>query len=124
MNTHPNVTVGCLVLPEFIDEGELPRDGTYHLGEPVRPQLVGNFVDTWSNDDGIKEFTVLLQDNRIVTVRGSGLKHVHSAVNPNDEGSYAVLAAGTDREVVIAFFPVRAVTGIFSGEMRAPRESA
>jgi hypothetical protein len=71
-----------------------------------------------------KPFTVLLRDNRVVTVNGHALKYVQNASNPSDYGSYGVLMRAGEGEVLVALFPVREVTGIFSGAIQMPRESA
>src|SRR5262245_1558725 len=123
MNPPSGVDVGCLILPEIVEEADLPKDRFYHFGEPVRPQSIVTFVDSWGGDVGTTKFTVLLRDNRVVTVRGSGLKYIRSG-SPTDYGSYAVLAPGDGREAIVALFRVSEVTGIFSGEMRTPRPSA
>jgi hypothetical protein len=85
---------------------------------------VANFIDLWSAEGGTKDFTVLLRDNRIVTVRGHSLKYVQNPSNPSDLGSYGVLARVGEDEVCVALFRVSEVTGIFNGHLQAGRESA
>jgi hypothetical protein len=64
-------------------------------------------------------FTVLLRDKRTVTVYGHALKYLQGmASNPNDAGSYGVLARSGDSEVLVALFRVSEVTGVFTGDLR------
>src|SRR5262249_42440604 len=74
--------------------------------------------------DGTRAFTVLLRDNRVVTVRGHALTYLPNASNPGDFGSYGVLLRTGEAEALVALFRVVEVTGIFSGDMPASRESA
>jgi hypothetical protein len=116
--------VGCLFVGEFVEEPEVPTDRAFHRGEVLRPQLVASYLDMGSVVDEVREFTVLLRDSRVITVSGSGLKYVQNAGNPSDYGSYAVLAPSAGGAVIVALFRVSEVTGIFSGDMQRPRESA
>ncbi|MCC6421023.1 MAG: hypothetical protein IT429_22530 [Gemmataceae bacterium] len=123
MSTPSGVDVGCLILQEVVEEANLPKDLTYGLAEPVRPQSVVTFIDGGTCNGSLKNFTVLLRDNRTVTVRGTGLQYVASG-SPTDYGSYAILAPGACGEAVVAFFRVSEVTGIFSGEIHpTPRHA-
>jgi len=64
-------------------------------------------------------FTVLLRDKRTVTVYGHALQYIRGmASNPHDSGSYGILSRVGGAEVVIAFFRVSEVTGVFSGDIR------
>ncbi len=122
--TNPvNANVGCFLVGEYVDEAELPANPAFSHGEIVRPQIVANYRDLWARDDSFKEFTVLLKDGRVVTVRGQGLKHFPAAVN-GESGSYGVIARTGDEEVLIALFQVLEVVGIFHGEVRSDRKIA
>jgi hypothetical protein len=123
MTNHAGANSGCLLVGEYIDEAEIPTDAVLHPGEAVRPQLVGNYLDLWGKDDEIKEFTVLLKDGRIVTVRGHSLKHWPSAV-PGESGSYGIVVRSASEEVLVALFKVFEVIGIFHGEMHPDRKIA
>lgn len=68
-------------------------------------------------------FTVLLRDNRIVTVLGHALKYVQNASNNTDYGSYGILSRTDRGEVLVALFPVSEVIGVFSGDMCEPGPS-
>jgi hypothetical protein len=70
-----------------------------------------------SAGDGSR-FTVLLRDKRTVTVFGHALKYVQNASDPSDGGSYGILSRVGGAEVFVALFPVREVTGVFSGDVR------
>ncbi len=123
MTSHSGTNVGCLLVGEYVDEGELPealahlRDAPPSKAEVERPRLVGSYLDLWARDDRTKEFTVLLRDNRVVTVRGHGLKYLPNASNPADQGSYGILLREGE-EVLVALFRVSEVTGVFSGDLR------
>jgi hypothetical protein len=69
-------------------------------------------------------FTVLLRDNRTVTVYGHALKYIQSASNQTDYSSYGILARGAGGEVLVALFRVSEVVGVFSGDLREAGGSA
>jgi hypothetical protein len=69
-------------------------------------------------------FTVLLRDNRTVTVFGHALKYVQNASNSTDYGSYGILSHADGGEVIVALFRVSEVIGVFSGDIREPGGSA
>lgn len=73
--------------------------------------------------DGTR-FTVLLRDKRTVTVFGSALKYIQNDSNPADYGSYGILSRVGGAEVLVGLFPVREVTGVFSGEVCETGDSA
>jgi hypothetical protein len=125
MTNHPSANVGCLLVGEYVDEGEVPealahhRDAQPSKAEIERPRVVGSYLDLWGREDGVKEFTVLLRDNRVATVRGHALKYVQgNTANAQDFGSYGILWRAAEGEVLVGLFRVAEVTGIFSGEMR------
>lgn len=113
-----------VLIGEFVDEAEPQSSPACQRGEVDRACVLGGYIDVGSRDEPTKPFTVLLKDNRVVTVRGYGLKYLANTGNPSDCGSYAVLAPAVGGEVIVALFRVSEVTGIFSGEMPLPRESA
>jgi hypothetical protein len=123
MTNHVNANVGCHLVGEYVDEAELPTNLAFSYGEVVRPQVVASYLDLWGRDDGLKDFTVLLKDGRVVTVRGQGLKHFPAVVK-GESGSYGVIARTGGEEVLIALFKVFEVVGIFHGEMRSDRKTA
>lgn len=129
MTSHTNADAGCLLVGEFVEEAELP-EALASLGNAlpskarVERRLVASYLDLGSRDDGIKDFTVLLHDKRIVTVRGHALQYVQNASNPTDCGSYGVLLHGGEGAVLVALFRVSEVTGVFSGNLRVSDEKA
>src|SRR5712691_5569730 len=95
--TNPvNATVGCLLVGEYVDEAECPTNRALHQGEVVRTQVVADFQDLWGRDDGMREFTVLLKDGRVVVVRGHGLKHAPHPVAGEDVYSIVVRTSGEE----------------------------
>src|SRR5438128_2098914 len=123
MANDTHAEAGCLLVGEFVDEAELPANQAFHRGEVVRPQLVGEFHDLWCSEEAVKNFTVLLKDDRTVAVRGHCLKHWPATVT-GESGSYGVVMRIANEEVVVALFKAVEVIGIFHGEMRVDRESA
>jgi hypothetical protein len=65
-------------------------------------------------------FTVLLRDQRTVTVFGHALTYVEHASTSTDDGSYGILARNEGGEVLVALFRVSEVIGVFSGDVREP----
>ena len=120
MSNPVSATTGCLLVGEYVDEAECAANRAVHGGDVVRPQVVGNFIDLWGRDDGMREFTILLNDGRVVVVRGHGLK---SGLPP--EGSvFGVIVRGAAEEVIVALFKSDDVSGIFHGELRSDRKIA
>jgi hypothetical protein len=120
MTNHASVQAGCSLIGEYIDEAELPMNRALHQGEVVRPQVVANYLDLWATDAGTKEFTVLLKDGRVATVRGHSLKHL-----PTGEGLlYGIISRTADEEVFVALFKSSEVVGIFHGEICVDRKIA
>src|SRR5437016_3497863 len=111
MANHVNTHLGCLLVGEYVDEGELPANLAFHRGEVVRPQVVANLLDLWGPDEGFKEFTVLLKDGRVVAVRGQGLKHSPHPVAGED--IYGIVVRSAGEEVLVALFKSSDVAGIF-----------
>jgi hypothetical protein len=119
MTNQVNATVGCLLVGEYVDEAECPANLAHHRGEPVRPQVVANYLDLWGRDDGLREFTVLLKDGQVVAVRGHCLK----SELPRAPVFSVVVRTGGE-EVVVALFKSDDVSGIFHGELRPDRKIA
>jgi hypothetical protein len=117
MTTPVNATVGCQLVGDYVDEAECPANLAFHQGEVVRPRIVANFIDLWGRDDGMREFTVLLKDGRVVAVRGHGLKH-----EPHPEAGqdvFSIIVHTGEEEVLVALFKSHDVAGIFHGNLRA-----
>jgi hypothetical protein len=119
MTNPERATAGCLMVGEYVDEAECPANLAFHRGEVVRPQVVANFLDLWGCDDGLREFTVLLKDGRVIVVRGHGLK---SELPRASVFSIVVRVGG--EEVIVALFKSDDVSGIFHGELQPDRKSA
>jgi hypothetical protein len=108
------IEIGCQMVGEFVDEGEGAALGT-PFGHVEGTQVVGSFVDDGLSFDDRKDFTVLLKDHRIVTVRGNRLKYLPNPANPSDCGNYGILVRAPEGEFLIALFRAGEVTGIFNG---------
>lgn len=122
MTNRVNAIIGCSLVGEYVDEGECPTTLTARGGEVVRPQVVANFVDDSGNDDGLREFTVLLKDGRVVAVRGHSLKHLAHTIPGED--TYSVVVRTGGEEVLVALFKSADVAGVFHGEVHWDRKSA
>ncbi len=123
MSNRTSANAGCLLVGEYIDEGEVPETLAYlknhaPLNSQVeRPRVVANYLDLWSKDDSEMEFKVLLSDQRIVVVRGHSLRFVPNAANPHDCGSYGIVLRAGEQEVLVALFRVVEVKGVFRGDL-------
>src|SRR4051812_12843237 len=98
---------GCLLVGEYVDEGQVPEEFAFLRDRPSssqveRPRLVANYLDLWSRDYTAKDFTVLLCDNRTVTVRGHRIQLVETS--RSDSISYAVVMQANGAEVMVALF--------------------
>lgn len=80
---------------------------------PSEQQLQIRFSRSAAGDGN--RFTVLLRDQRTVTVYGQTLKYIQNPSNPTDCGSYGILSGGFGGEVLAALFGVSEVIGVFSG---------
>ncbi|HYT88195.1 MAG TPA: hypothetical protein VEL76_05710 [Gemmataceae bacterium] len=107
---------------DYLDEAECPTNLAFRRGEVVRPQVVANYLDLWGRDDGMREFTVLLKDGRVVAVRGHGLKHEPHPLAGQDV--FSIVVRTTTEEVLVALFKSADVAGIFHGDLRADRKIA
>lgn len=114
MTTPVNAPVGCQWIGEYVDEGECPPELAIQRSEPVRTQVVANYIDYWGRDDGLREFIVLWKDGRRATVCGHGLKHEEL---PGVTLFSIVVRTGME-ETVVAMFPHQQIDGIFQGELR------
>jgi hypothetical protein len=121
MADQPGAEAGCRLVGEYVDEAEEPTTPAAR-GEVVRPQVVADHLDLWGLADGIKEFTVLLTDGRVVAVRGHALKQLPPA--GGDGGSYGVVVRTASAEELVALFRIADVVGIFHGELRPDRKTA
>src|SRR5262249_44410521 len=118
--TNPvSATTGCQLVGEYVDEADCPTNLAFHRGEVVRPQVVANFLDLWGRDEGLREFTVLLKDGRVVVVRGHSLKSdlPHASV-------FRVIVRSGAEEQIVALFKSDDVSAIFHGELRPDRKIA
>jgi hypothetical protein len=123
MTNHTSAPVGCLLVGEYVDEAGLPAQGELHRGEAVRPQTIACYLDLWAREDGVKVFTVLLKDGRVVAVRGHGLKPLPDSVT--GEGLlYGIVTRTADGEAFVALFKSSEVVGIFHGELCPDRKMA
>ena len=120
--SNSNAIAGCLLVGEYVDEAEIPTDFTFHKGEVVRPKVVADHLDIWEKDDGLREFTVLLKDGRVIAVRGHLLEHSPHLVAEQD--IYRIVIRTPGEAVLVALFKTAEVAGIFHGEIRSDRKIA
>jgi hypothetical protein len=119
MRNQVNAAAGCLLVGEYVDEAERPKNQTAERSEVVRPQVVANCLDVWGSDDGLREFTVLLKNGHIIVVRG------HSLRSELPQASvFSIVVRNGGEEVIVALFKSDEVSGIFHGEMRPDRKIA
>jgi hypothetical protein len=123
MSTPGGPRVDCLLIGEYVDEGEVPPNLQTHRGEVVRSEVIGAFVDDAGKPVAIQEFTVLLKDNRTVIVRGHCLKHFPPTPS-GENGSYGVIVRVGSEELLVGLFHMVDVVGIFNGEIRSDRKIA
>jgi hypothetical protein len=78
MNDHPNAVSGCLMVAEYVDEGEIPKGLTFHAGEVIRPQVISEYLDVCltNNAHGDEILQTLLQAVRTETDGPSRAKMV------------------------------------------------
>jgi len=89
---------------------------------PSAQQLEMRFSRSSAGDRN--RFTVLLRDQRTVTVYGHALKYIQNASNQTDCSSYGILSRDSGCEVLVALFHASEVIGVFSGDIRELGESA
>jgi hypothetical protein len=119
MENQASGSVGCLFVAEYVDEAELPaplakRDSCAARGEVERPRVVASYFDFRAPQDTLKEFKVLLPNDRVAVVRGSGLKYVKGGA----ADCLGVWVRSQEEKVLIALFPIKDVLGIFCGDMQ------
>ncbi len=129
MLNYSKVDAGARLVGEFVDEAELPPGAAQGatpipFGEAEKVVPVGTYLDLWTPADAVLEFTVLLRDNREITVRGHAVKFVPGSSTSAGHGSYGVIVRGAAGEEFVALFQASDVIGIFNGNMRPARESA
>lgn len=117
MPNHANVEAGCRLIGEFVDDAEAPSGIQGHSAEVVRPLVLKEFLDLWGNEEGTREFTVLLKDGRVVAVRGHNLTQLPSSIN-GESGAYGVVVRAGGEELLVGLFKMVEVVGIFHGELR------
>jgi hypothetical protein len=110
---------GEIILPTPVSPTDLPPS-TCHVSfvnTPSEQNLEVRFSRSSVGDKG--RFTVLLRDQRAVTVVGHAVKFVPGMQsNPTDSGSYGILSRVGDTEILVALFRASEVIGVFSGEVR------
>ncbi len=130
MNDYANVEIGCRLVGEFVDRGEVSdslADGKIGLdshSQVERPRLVASFIDGPSDHLQDREFKVLLQNQRIATVRGHFVQFVPNPGPAGDSGSYGIVRRIENADVLVALFKVCEVTGVFSGDLSGSSEVA
>jgi hypothetical protein len=88
------------------------------MNTPAEQRLEVRFSRSSAGDGN--RFTVLLRDNRTVTVFGHALRYIENASNPTDCGSYGILSSAGGTEVLVALFRTSEVVGVFSGDISEP----
>ncbi|MGL6097925.1 MAG: hypothetical protein ACRC7O_19255 [Fimbriiglobus sp.] len=109
---------GEVALPPPFSPNGSPPSTCYvsFTNTPTEQQLEMRFSRSSAGDGN--RFTVLLRDQRTVTVYGHALKYIQNPSNPTDYGSYGILCRGSGGEVLAALFRVSEVIGVFSGDLR------
>ena len=115
---------GELVVPPSLAPNGTPPSSCYvsFTNTPSEQQLEMRFSRSSAGDGN--RFTVLLRDQRTVTVYGHALKYLQNAANQTDSGSYGILSRTDSGEVLVALFRVSEVIGVFSGDIRESGGSA
>jgi hypothetical protein len=85
---------------------------------PAEQRLEMRFSSSSVGDDN--RFTVLLRDNRTVSVSGHALKYIENTSSTTDPGSYGILSRADGDEVLVALFRASEVIGVFSGDPGEP----
>lgn len=123
MSEHTAENTGCLLVAEYVDDSGAATEAQVTLAQDVGTNVVASYIDIGVVGAGVRDFTILLKDDRIVSVRGDGLRLFASPV-PGGGGSYGVITHADGEEVLVALFSIPEVVGIFSGEIRADRKIA
>lgn len=114
----PYLGDGEIVVPTQPAPNCVPPSTCYvsFTNTPAEQQLELRFSRIIAGDGN--RFTVLLRDQRTVTVSGHELKYIQNASNQTDYGSYGILSRSSGGEVLVALFRVSEVVGVFSGDLR------
>jgi hypothetical protein len=123
MRDQVSATTECLLVAEYVDDAGEPTGSEFGIAEVVPTRAIASYIDEGSMGGGIREYTILLKDDRIVSVRGEGLRFFAPSV-PGGTGAYGIIVHAGGDEVLIALFTAPEVVGIFSGEIRLDRKSA
>jgi hypothetical protein len=123
MNDQIAENSGCVLVAEYVDDSEAGEESQASTGQVVGTRLVASYLDAENPAGAPRDFTILLKDDRVVTVHGHGLRMFPPTV-PGTGGSYGVVAQADGEEVLIALFSIPEVVGIFSGEIRPDRKIA
>ena len=84
------------------------------VNTPAEQHLEMRFSRSSAGEEN--RFTVLLRDQRIITVHGHALQYIPNATNAADLGSYGVLSRGSSGDVLIALFRASEVIGVFRSD--------
>jgi hypothetical protein len=123
MSEYVAVKTECSLVAEYVDDAGEPTGSPVAVGEVVPTRAVASYVDTCDAGGDVRDFTILLKDDRIVSVRGHGLRMFPPTV-PGGGGSYGVIERSRGEEILVALFSIPEVVGIFSGEIRSDRKIA
>ena len=122
MTSDVNTIAGCQIVGNYVDEGDCLTTSSFHRAEVVRPQIVANVIDNWGPDEGMRNFTVLLKDGRMVHARGHGLKHEPHPLAGQDV--FSIVVRTETEEALIAFFKSADIDGISYGDVNPARKIA
>ena len=93
------------------------------LGQVVATQIVAEYMTQGPQGECIRDFTILLKDDRVLSVRGHGLRMFPPrALELRARTESSRHADG--EEVLVALFSILEVVGIFAGEIRSDRRIA
>ena len=123
MNRYSSENAGCLLVAEYVDEAKAVTEPHASLGQVVATQIVAEYIDTGTTGECIRDFTILLKDDRVLSVRGHGLR-MFPPTGPGVAGSYGVICHADGEQVLVALFSIPEVVGIFAGEIRSDRRIA
>ena len=122
MKSHSKTEIGCSFIGEFGTENATKPANEMSRGEPVCARLIPGSTDpAWPKSE-MREFIVLLEDGRVLTVHGHCLKHEPCTNGMPD--SYGVFVRTDNEELLIAIFRSDEVSGIFCGDMQSDRKIA
>src|SRR5579883_3249766 len=110
MSDNVAVKTECSLVAEYVDDAGEPTGSPVAVGQVVPTWAVASYVDTWDAGGDVRDFTILLKDDRIVSVHGHGLRMFPSTV-PGGGGSYGVIEHTAGEEVLVALFSISEVVG-------------